>query len=43
MRGHVYKRGSSWTVVYDEQPDEAASAGSGARAGSPPGRKRSGS
>jgi Arm DNA-binding domain len=22
MRGHVYKRGSSWTVVYDEQPDE---------------------
>jgi integrase len=22
MRGHVYKRGSSWTVVFDEQPDE---------------------
>jgi hypothetical protein len=22
MRGHVYRRGSSWTVVYDEQPDE---------------------
>jgi integrase len=22
MRGHVRKRGSSWTVVYDEQPDE---------------------
>ena len=22
MRGHVHKRGSTWTVVYDEQPDE---------------------
>jgi integrase len=22
MRGHVRKRGTSWTVVYDEQPDE---------------------
>ena len=22
MRGHVYKREQSWTVVYDEQPDE---------------------
>ena len=22
MRGHVYKRGSTWTVVYDEKPDE---------------------
>jgi integrase len=22
MRGHAYKRGSSWTVVYDEQPDD---------------------
>jgi len=22
MRGHTYKRGSSWTVVYDEQPDD---------------------
>jgi integrase len=22
MRGHTYKRGSSWTVVYDEQPNE---------------------
>jgi integrase len=22
MRGHAYKRGTSWTVVYDEQPDD---------------------
>jgi len=22
MRGHAYKRGERWTVVYDEQPDE---------------------
>jgi hypothetical protein len=22
MRGHAYKRGATWTVVYDEQPDE---------------------
>ena len=22
MRGHVYKRGGGWTVVYDERPDE---------------------
>ena len=22
MRGHAYKRGSTWTVVYDEQPDD---------------------
>jgi hypothetical protein len=22
MRGHAYKRGSSWTVVYDEQADD---------------------
>lgn len=21
MRGHVRKRGSTWTVVYDENPD----------------------
>jgi hypothetical protein len=20
MRGHAYKRGSTWTVMYDEQP-----------------------
>ena len=22
MRGHVHKRGATWTVMYDEQPDE---------------------
>jgi hypothetical protein len=22
MRGHAYKRGSTWTVVFDEQADE---------------------
>jgi hypothetical protein len=22
MRGHVYKRGATWTVMYDEQADD---------------------